>query len=70
MGGVVAAALLFITALIGVLEWFPANERGVVTGTVLSFKILAMAFMLFLQLTIVNPDEVNPVDNPSPDCVN
>ena len=44
-------------------EWFPPAKRGLISGVVYSFQALAMAFIIGLQILIVEYKELAPIQN-------
>ena len=44
-------------------EWFPPAKRGLISGVVYSFQAMAMAFIIGLQILIVEYKELAPIQN-------
>jgi len=49
-----ATSILQFTAFMSLWEWVSPNKRGLVTGAVNMFGVLAMALVLIFELTIIN----------------
>lgn len=48
-------------ALLLTWDWFSPTVRGLMTGFIVSFQLLAMAAIISVQIAIIESDELKPI---------
>jgi len=59
----VGTCIFQLSSLLLAWEWFPPARRGLITGIIYGFQALAMAFIIGLQILIIEYKDLAPIRN-------